>query len=140
MIRCILGTVLLSATLSGLLQPATAANSLVGTWRGFAVANGMRLQSDLVLDSRGRFTELTRTGSLMSQRMGKWLILPNGNLRLTVIDWAPKQQCVAPSGCFPIRMPPGSQYRVRFTSPNTALFTDVTFGRATGTITYRRGF
>ena len=135
-LRYFLGATLFCSLLISPAPPAQAANTLVGHWVGFVV--GTRYTADLVIDNRGRYTELTKAGTLMTQRMGKWLILPNGLLRFTVTDWQPKQQCLPPSGCFPIRMPPGSAYQYRFTSSNAVLFTDVTFGKAAGTISYRR--
>ena len=138
MLRAWLGVFAILALIVATWQPAPAANSLVGHWIGYVFITGARYDVDLVLDTHGHYTELTSMGSLQSQRIGDWFKLPNGNLRMTVTDWEPKTQCLPPSGCFPIRKPPGSQYRVHFTSANTALFTDVTFGRVAGTITYTR--
>lgn len=128
-----------------LFAPLTAngATSIAGHWFGGGVASGMRFTSDLVLIPTGTYTELITvyspvSGVIKTQRMGNWGWLSNGRLRLTVTNWEPKQQCLAPSGCFPIRKPPGSAYLVRYTSATTAIFTDVTFGKASGTVNYRR--
>ncbi len=115
-------------------QPAQA-YSLVGTWRGSVMVNGAVMVSSLVLEGNGRFNELDRAGSLMSEQTGTWQIV-GGLLHLTVLDWQPKEQCLPTTGCLPIRQPPGSLYRVQWLSANVIRCQDVNFG---GSITYYRG-
>ena len=114
-------------------QKPAMAYSLVGTWRGSVYLNGGIMYSSLVLEANGQFNELDRSGSLMTEQSGGWQII-RGLLHLEVWDWQPKYQCLQ-TGCFPVREPPGSWYRIQWLSPNMARFQDVTFG---GSIVYRR--
>jgi hypothetical protein len=123
-----------AASLFLLVAVPANANTFVGTWRGSTMVNGAMLYSSLVLEPTGHFNELDRMGTLMSEQTGTWSVV-RGMLYLHVEDWAPKEQCLPTTGCVPIRMPPGSLYRVRWLSANVIRCQDVNLG---GTITYRR--
>jgi hypothetical protein len=120
--------------LAALLVPAPAmAYSFVGTWRATIVVNGRYAYDSLVLEGDGNFNELLRSGTLMTEQTGEWRIV-HGLLYLNVEDWQPKVQCLQ-TGCFPIRKPPGSLYRVQWLSANVIRCQDVNLG---GYVIYRR--
>lgn len=127
-----LWTLSLATLFASAALPARA-YSFVGTWHGSTVVSGMHLYSSLVLEANGEFNELDRSGRLMTEQTGDWRII-RGMLYLEVLDWQPKEQCLQ-TGCFPIRKPPGSLYRVQWLSSNVMRCQDVNFG---GSITYQR--
>ncbi len=113
--------------------PATGAtNPFIGTWQATTVTSGVRLTIQLVLNPQGGFSELDQGISsgnrMITQETGTYALFAPNTLRLNVLNWQPKVQCMAPSGCFPIRKPPGTTYRYRFTSATTFMAQDVTFG------------
>lgn len=114
-------------------QPASA-HSFVGTWRGAVFVRGMPFTSSLVLEGDGRFNELDRSGTLMTEQTGTWQVV-QGMLHLTVLDWEPKEQCLPTTGCVAVLRPPGSLYRVQWLSANEIRCQDVNLG---GYITYQR--
>lgn len=113
-------------------QPARA-YSFVGTWHATISLNGRLVYDSLVLEANGRYNELDRMGTLMTENVGEWSI-QHGMLYLNVLDWQPKEQCLQ-TGCFPIRKPPGSLLRVWWLSGNSFRAQDVNMG---GYITYVR--
>jgi hypothetical protein len=123
--------------------PASGAtNPFIGTWQTTTVASGIRLTVQLVLNPQGGFSELDQgisptAGRMMTQETGTYSLFAPNMLRLNVVNWQPKVQCVAPSGCVPVRKPPGTTYRYRFTSATTFTAQDVTFGNGP-TLIYHR--
>lgn len=133
MARSLLPTVAGFALLAFASVGTARANSFVGTWHATVYVNGGVMYSSLVLEGDGEFNELDRSGTLMTEQMGEWRII-RGLLYLNVENWEPKEQCLQ-TGCFPIRKPPGSLYRVRWLSANTMRCQDVNLG---GFVTYTR--
>ena len=124
-----------------------ASNPFVGTWQTTNVitgAGGMQMQmtTQIVFLPNGTYSELdhatSRVYNMMTQEVGNYLLLAPNTLRLVVTNWQPKQQCgIVGQGCVPIKMPPGSALKYKFTSATTFVAQDVTFGNGP-TITYRR--
>jgi hypothetical protein len=129
--------ILLMPTISG-----AASNPFIGTWQTSTTAAGIRLTINLVLNPQGGYSELDQgvsptAGKMVTQETGTYNLLAPSSLRLNVVNWSPKVQCIPPGGCHPIRKPPGTTYRYRFLNANTFTAQDVTFGNGP-TLTYRR--
>jgi hypothetical protein len=129
--------ILLTPTISG-----AASNPFVGSWKTTTTVAGIRLTISLVLNPQGAYSELDDglspiSGRLMSRVTGRYILIGANTLRLNPVNWDPKLQCLPPSGCHPIRKPPGTTYRYKFVSRNTFTAQDVTFGNGP-TLTYHR--
>ena len=114
---------------------AAAQNSLVGTWQGSVVFNGMTVGLNLVMMPNGKFSEQQTMSGMMTMDTGTYTVLPNNQLHFTVEDWEPKQQCFPQSGCHDILKPPGGLYNVRFISGSTMQVQDV---NNQGIVVYQR--
>jgi hypothetical protein len=102
----------------------------------------MNVTIQIVFSPQGTYSELDGVKNslynMMTHETGNYLLLAPNTLRLVVNNWDPKQQCgIVGQGCVPIRKPPGSALRYRFTSPTTFVAQDVTFGNGP-TVTYRK--
>jgi hypothetical protein len=124
-----------------------ASNPFIGTWQTTTSAAGIQLTINLVLNPQGGYSELDQgysptAGKMVTRETGTYNVMAPNVLRLNVINWDPKVQCLpgsgAAGGCVPIRKPPGTTYRYRFTSANTFTAQDVTFGNNGPTLTYRK--
>jgi len=145
--RILLGFVAAFAMLALPATSGAASNSFIGTWQTTTVmtgAGGMKMQVtiQIVFSPQGTYSELDHAGSniynMMTRETGNYLLLAPNTLRLVVTNWDPKQQCgIVGQGCVPIRKPPGSALRYRFTSATTFTAQDVTFGNGP-TVTYRK--
>jgi hypothetical protein len=147
MSRLLLGIIAAVALLATPAAPAAAANPFVGTWQtttSVVGAGGMRMNVtiQIVFSPQGTYSELDHATSniynMMTRETGNYLLLAPNTLRLVVTNWNPKQQCgIVGQGCVPIRKPPGSALRYKFTSATTFTAQDVTFGNGP-TVTYRK--
>jgi hypothetical protein len=145
--RGLLGLIAASAILMMPLASGAAMNLFIGTWQASTIvtgAGGMKLNFtvQIVFMPNGTYSELDRGTNniynMLTQETGNYLLMAPNTLRLVVVNWSPKQQCgIVGQGCVPIRKPPGSALRYRFTSANSFVAQDVTFGNGT-TLTYHR--
>jgi hypothetical protein len=125
-----------------ILPASAASNPFIGTWQTQTMASGISLTIQIVFSPQGTYSELDNglsptAGHMMTKETGTYGMSAPSTLRLNVINWSPKQQCLAPSGCVPIRKPPGTTYHYKFTSATTFSAQDVTFGNGP-TLTYHR--
>lgn len=97
----------------------------------------MAVTIQIVFTPQGTYSELDRSYVGLTQETGNYLLMANNILRLVVTNWSPKQQCIPPTGCVPIRKPTGSALQYKFTSATAFLAHDVTFGNGM-TLTYHR--
>jgi hypothetical protein len=115
------------------------AESLSGSWRGFA----MGIEFDLVVQPNGAFSETERSGTSMTMQSGVIRSAGANVLAFEVQDWEPKtQQVYHPTGTVggyytpePLAKPPGGVWRIQFDSPNSITMTDVNQG---GSVTFSR--
>jgi hypothetical protein len=116
-----------------------AQNSLTGKWSTAVQVNGQSITIESVYSPQGSYSEVTRAGTLATSQSGTF-VFKDGTLTRTVKDWEPKRQWIVDAtpgtGHYEnTAQPPGGVYRVTFTNPDTAVFTDVNFH---GTATFHR--
>ena len=119
---------------------SAAQDSFPGTWRATYPMAGMRCVFDLVMTSTATYHEIERCGTLATSQSGTYRIFPDGVISRSVADWTPKERYIV--GAQPgtghwetNAKPSGGTFRYRFTSPNTMVWQDVSFG---GVITFNR--
>jgi len=142
MFRSLLGIIAAGAILTAPMSSGAASNPFIGTWQASAVVPGaggmkMAVTIQIVFTPQGTYSELDRSYVGLTQETGNYLLMANNILRLVVTNWSPKQQCIPPTGCVPIRKPTGSALQYKFTSATAFLAHDVTFGNGM-TLTYHR--
>lgn len=111
-------------------------NSLVGEWQGVTTANGASITIDLVMGPDQHYSQQVRSGSLMTQESGNYVITGQNVVTFQVVEWEPKTQPVYhPTGTVggyyaqePTAKPPGGSFRFQFTSPTALQLQDVNFG------------
>ncbi len=114
-------------------------NSLQGKWTTTIQVNGQRVAIEAVYGPEDRYSEMVRSGSLMTSQSGTFLFR-DGTVYRTVKDWEPKRQWI--TGAAPgtghwqnTKQPPGGVFRVTFTNADTTVWNDV---NTRGSTVFRR--
>jgi len=107
---------------------AAQAQSLTGSWQGFAQG----IQFNLVVQPDGAYSETQRSGSLMTMQSGVIQAAGAGEIAFVVEDWQPKD---LPYGGGQTTKPPGGIWSVQFNGPNSVTMQDV---RLHGVVTFTR--
>jgi len=114
-------------------------NSLQGKWTTTIQVNGQHVAIEGVYGPEGHYSEIVRSGSLMTSQSGTFLFR-DGTVYRTVKNWEPKRQWIA--GAAPgtghwedTKQPPGGVFRVTFTNADTTVWDDV---NTRGSTTFHR--
>jgi hypothetical protein len=124
--RYLSGAVLAAAVT--LAASAAQAQSLTGSWQGFAQG----IQFNLVVQPDGAYSETQRSGSLMTMQEGVIQSAGAGEIAFVVQNWQPQQE---PYTGQQTTKPPGGIWRVQFNGPNSVTMQDARLG---GVVTFTR--
>jgi len=122
--RVLLVTALAASAIAGAVQ----AQSLVGSWQGFAQG----IQFNLVVQPNGAYSETQRSGSLMTMQEGVIQQAGPGQIAFVVENWQPQYQPYTGQAS---TRPPGGVWAVHFNGPNSVTLQDV---RLHGVVVFNR--